>query len=422
MTKTRILHSRPLFYGCGLLAALALAAGGALAHPQPALTIPECARASLLRSTIDPKKPDAKQKAQQAAHLQQVCEAKMKQVAPRPAPPTRTAAPRPPLPPKAPPQPPPRSNRRSRSLFGGLVKYETTSSPEPAPRVDRSQQTYSGPAPSYGAAPRQTSYGPAAAPAAPPAAAAPATPPPAAAPASPPAPAAAVAPGATVPRFDPTTTTAPSSSPTNTAPLTPEQLNVFGVQLYQGLKLPACATGVIDTSDARAYDDTSPTSPAAVSATCAQTGAAAQPIAQRFADLDGVPVPQKLKFALVRLAPAHCPSWVGGSCTLAVATQGGIVVGLSFFTRPGQDRAVEQTITAKYGSAPSAREAARCEAPGRAGKHEGLDRTWKLDDLTVRYRPLSGLTCEQGRVLVDGTPLSKLRDQQVATSSAEPNM
>jgi hypothetical protein len=432
MTKTLISRWRPLFYGCGGLALVAAAAGAALAHPQPALTIPECAQASLVRSTIDPKKPDAKQKSQQAAHLQQACEAKMKQLAAHPAPTPQTAAPAHPAPaphaaapshpappPKAQPQQPTAPNHHSGSLFGGFLKFQSTSSSGPAPHPDRSQapSAYSGPAPSYGpapsgygAAPAQTAYGAAAAPAAP-------------APSAPAAPAAPTGAGAAAPMFGRATTPAAGSSATNPAPLTPEQLNVFGVELYQTLKLPACATGSVDTSDARAYDDTTKKAPPTASATCVQADAAAQPIAQRFADLDGVAVPQKLKFSLVRLASERCPSWVGGTCTLGVATQGGVVIGVSFFTRPGQERAVEQTITSKYGSAPSARDAATCnEASGQTGKHDGMNRTWSLNDLTVRYRPLSGLTCDQGRVLVDGTPLKKLRDQRVAASSSEPKM
>ena len=426
MTKTLISDWRPVFYGLGVLAVVAGAAGGALAHPQPALTIPECAQASLVRSTIDPKKPDAKQKSQQAARLQQVCEVKMKQLAAHPAPAHPAAPPPRPAPtPKPQLQPASGSNHHSGALFGGFLKFQSTSSSGPAPQPDRSQapRAYAGNPPSYGSAP--TGYAAAPAPAAYGAASAPAAPPAAAAPAPPAAPAAAVAPGVAAPMFGGTTTTpGPSGSATNTKPLTPEQLNVFGVELYQSLKLPACPTGVVDTSDARAYDDTSKKTPAAVSTTCVQAGAAAQPIAQRFAELDGVALPQKLKFSLVRLASDRCPSWVGGTCTLAVATQGGVVVGLSFFTRPGQERAVEQTITTKYGSAPSARDAATCdaEAAGQSGSHDGMNRTWTLNDLTVRYRPRSGLTCAQGRVLVDGTPLTKLRDQRVATSAPEPKM
>ena len=428
MTQTLISHRRPLFYGLGALVVVGGAARGALAHPQPALTIPECAQASLIRSTIDPKKPDAKSKGQQAAHLQQVCEAKMKQLAAHPAPapqaaPAPKAAPQKAPPPQAaPPQATPAqqtgNNHHSSSLFGGLLTFQSSSSSGHAAQPDRSQapRTYAGPPPSYGTAPGGYGAAPAPGPAA-----APAAPPPAA------IPAAAIAPGAAVaPAFGQASSSTPAtSSSASTTPLTPEQLNVFGVQLYQSLNLPACGAGVVDVGDVHAYDDTSKKTPAVVSATCMQTGATAQPIAQRFAKLHDVALPQKLKFALVRLAPDRCPSWVGGTCTLGVATQGGIVVGLSFFTRPGQDRAVEQTITTKYGNGPNARDAATCDAgtASQSGsKHDGVNRTWTLNDLTVRYRPLSGLTCDQGRVLVDGTPMLKLRDQRVAASTSEPKM
>ncbi|HTQ08315.1 MAG TPA: hypothetical protein VMI54_30885 [Polyangiaceae bacterium] len=398
-TKSR----RSAVHGLAIFVVAGAAAAPAAANP-PALTIPECAQASTIRSTIDPKKKDAKQKTEQAARLQQICNQKYAAA-------SRASAAQPASNTRAQPAAQPRKSSALGGL-GSLFNVHTTSSSAPQyTRTNANTVQLFGPAAAPG-----TQYASAPAPAPPPAAT-----------------------GATTTTSSPSANsnsgaTATAGGAASSSTLTPDQLNVFGVQLYESLKLPACAQGVVELGDAHSYESAGSRTATSPSAPCAETSTAAQPIAQRFAGLDGGALPRNVKFALVRLPSNRCPSWMSASCTLGVVSQGGIVVGVSFLTDPARDRTVEQTITSKFGSSPSGADPAKCDAAS-AGSSSGAksqltDRTWDLTDLMIRYRPLNGLTCSsQGRVFVDATPMKKLRDQRSAASdksaggaTAEPKM
>jgi len=207
-----------------------------------------------------------------------------------------------------------------------------------------------------------------------------------------------------------------------------EKANVFGVQLGQPLALPVCAASPFDTANMQSFESGSKNALPSVPTTCRQTtGLATQTLALRIANVEGTPLPPDVQFSLVRLAADRCPSWVSGSCTLSVATQSGLVMGVSFLTFGRQSDAIENSVSQKFGHAPTSRKHAKCQpdANGQAGlvTREGTDRSWELPHVSIRYTPVNGLTCEQGRVLVDTATMSKLVDRSpLPRREAEPKM
>lgn len=165
------------------------------------------------------------------------------------------------------------------------------------------------------------------------------------------------------------------------------------------------------------YESSSKNAFTTVTNTCLQTGPMVQTLAQRIANVEGTPLPSDMKFTLVRLAADRCPDWVSGGCTLSVATKSDIVVGISFLTVSGAESDIEASISEKYDHAPTSKKRATCQnnASAKYGliTREGTDRFWQLPRLSIAYWPVNGLTCEQGRVLVESETLTKLIDRSV---------
>jgi hypothetical protein len=401
MTHRNHLGWRPLaFVGVALVAQ----AVPATALARPSITIKECAQATTLRATIDPKKPDAARKLKEVQRLMAICTQKAaadrgsdnpppkkppvsairrppvnQSPAPvRPAPvrpnppPARPAFPMPTVQQQPQQQQPQEHKVNILDLLGGLTKKKTPPPPAPAP----------------------------ARPAAPPA------PRPAAAPA--PAPAPAAPPAMTPVAFKPP---APPAS-------TPDQRNVFGIQLGEALKLPACAPGVVNASDARAFTSTAKTKQRSVTASCAQSGPAVQTLAQRMAAAEGRPIPKGVEFALVRLSADRCPDWVSGSCTLSVALKSGVALGISFLTGENAEPEIVRLLSSKYNGSPSTHEPTACDVPAgpgvAAGRRMGNENGWRLADLDLSYDSVQGLNCGQGRVLVQTPELLDLFERAMS--------
>jgi hypothetical protein len=192
---------------------------------------------------------------------------------------------------------------------------------------------------------------------------------------------------------------------------TPDQRNVFGIQLATVLSLPACLPGVVITSNPHAFDSTAKSKQRAVAASCVQAGPTVQKLAQRMADAEGKPIPQGVEFALVRLASDRCPDWLSGSCTLSVALKSGFVLGVAFLTVEDAESDIVRNLSRKYAGGPSLREPAACDAPAStepARRRFGNDNTWKFADLSLSYWAVSGLSCGQGRVMVQTNALVEL--------------
>jgi hypothetical protein len=379
----------------------------------PTITIPECAQASTIRSTIDPKKKaDAARKRRQADQLMAVCRAKAAASPPpkpqsrpqgakimrrrepvqpqpvRPAPPP--VQPRP-APVQQPAPPPPRQKKVNiMDLINGL----RSNNPPPSRPVRPTPRPRPVMAPAPAATPAPPQFVPAAAPARAPA-----------------------------PPVAPVVYTPPPPPPPATS--TTEQRNVFGIQLGEPLTLPACAPGVINASNPKAFDSTAKAKQKSVTATCSQSGAAAQTLAQRMADLEGKPLPSGVQFSLVRLAADRCPDWLSGSCTLSVATKSGIALGVAFLTIEDAERDIVRNLSQKYGGRPTTRDATACDVAGATGapptRRMGNDNGWKFADLSLSYWAVGGLNCGQGRVLVQTSTFVEL-SQRAMSGDGEPTM
>lgn len=375
-------------------------AGAASAQARPSFTIKECADASTLRSTIDRKRPDAAQKQSQVDRLMAVCRQKIaaERANPSPSPQVKKLRITPIQRPPNNPNPPPVRPERVRPA-------QQPAAPGPAqPPANGQTRTINVMDLMSGLLGKRREPAPA------PAAPRPARPPRPAAPAAP-APAAAAAPAAPAPTAPAPTAPAvftPPSPPSST----PEQRNVFGIQLATVLSLPACLPGVVITSNPHAFDGTAKAKQRAVAASCVQAGPTVQKLAQRMADAEGKPIPQGVDFALVRLASDRCPDWLSGSCTLSVALKSGIVLGVAFLTVEDAENDIVRHLSRKYGSSPSLREPTACDAPASAEaparRRMGNDNTWKFADLSLSYWAVSGLSCGQGRVMVQTSALVDL--------------
>jgi len=243
-----------------------------------------------------------------------------------------------------------------------------------------------------------------------------------------PAPAPAPAPPSAAPApapAAPVAYTPPAPQPPSPATSTMEQRNVFGVQLGQALSLPACAPGVINTSNPKAFDSNAKAKQGSVTASCAQTGPLAQTLAQRMADMEGKPVPSGVEFSLVRLAADRCPDWLSGSCTLSVAVKSGIALSVAFLTIENAEPSIVRKLSSKYRGQPGTREAAACDVAAAAGapaaRRMGNDNTWKFADLSLSYWAVHGLNCGQGRVLVQTATWLELSERAMA-GDGQPTM
>lgn len=200
---------------------------------------------------------------------------------------------------------------------------------------------------------------------------------------------------------------------------------MFGIQLGETLTLPACAPGVVNATNPKAFESTAKAKQKSVISTCVQSGVAAQTLAQRMADMEGKPVPTGVQFSLVRLAAERCPDWLSGSCTLSVATKSGIALGVAFLTIEDAERDIVRNLSQKYGGRPATRDAAACDLPGAAGapatRRMGNDNAWKFADLNLSYWAVSGLNCGQGRVLAQTSTFVELAERAMAGDS-QPTM
>jgi hypothetical protein len=383
---------------------------------RPSITIKECAQATTLRATIDPKKPDAAKKTKEVARLMKICSQKAAEdrgvgnpSAPpkkaatvihppvqnqpvRPAPVRPNPSPVRPVRPMMRSAPPPANSQQQTQrkvnvmdLLNGLVGKRTPAPAPPAPAR----------APAPAAAPPPVARRPA------PAAAAPAP--------------AAPAPAAVTP----VAFTQPAAPPTSTA----EQRNVFGIQLGEAFNFPPCAPGLVNASNPRAFESTAKAKQRSGAASCAQTGPAVQTLAQRMADAEGKPIPKGVEFALVRLGADRCPDWLSGSCTLSVALKSGVALGVAFLTIEDAERDIVRSLGSKYNGRPNASEPTACDAAAASGaaRRMGSDHVWKLADLSLSYWSVQGLNCGQGRVMVQTSSLSELFAQAM-TGDDQPKM
>ena len=408
-------------FALAVFAFASLASHSALAKGPRSLTIPACAQMSTLESTIDPNKPDAARKRRDVARLRRQCQAAMK--AAPPAVERRAVVQPAPTRPDAPARPSSfeqRAQQREQLQQQAWQRQREQQQQQAWQRQREQQQRWQWQQQQQQQQRRlqqqqqqrqqqlqqgqwqqqqQWQQQPAPGPVLPPAAA------PVAAPAA-------------APVGAPQTALA---APAPLRPSTAEQRNVFGIQLNEAFNVPACPAGVIDLRDARGFESTGKVQKLAVTANCSDSSAAAQPLAERIAGVARKPLPSGVKFALVRVSPQHCPSWVSGSCTASVTLKSNVVLGVAFLTVEDVERMVVRVFSGTYNGKPSSREPSTCESDSSEGTRRGTDSRWNLSDLDVSYRAVGGLDCRQGRVLVRMSVMEELLRPDVS-GHAQPKL
>jgi hypothetical protein len=207
-----------------------------------------------------------------------------------------------------------------------------------------------------------------------------------------------------------------------------EKANVFGIELGEPLSMPVCEQGLLSAMSMQVFEDGPKNALTTSPNTCLQPpNAITDRVASRIANIEGLPLGSDVRVSLVRLASERCPTWVSGGCTLATTTKSGVVIGVSFLTTGNSDKDVEASIAKKYGQPPTARKPATCQnnASAQYGliTRQGTDRIWQLGSLTVGFWPVNGLTCQQGRVLVETRLMTQLVQQSLQQQKAsEPTM
>jgi hypothetical protein len=136
----------------------------------------------------------------------------------------------------------------------------------------------------------------------------------------------------------------------------------------------------------------------------------ARVFAQRLANVTVSPLPAGVDFSLVAIASNRCPDWVSaaGSCVAGVTTKDGQIIGISYLA--GEDKleaSIEKSLSETYTVSPRAQAAAPCQDP-KALARPSTNRVWQSAGLQVSYFPTGGLSCRQGRVLVETDAMRQL--------------
>lgn len=212
-----------------------------------------------------------------------------------------------------------------------------------------------------------------------------------------------LAPGAPIPVAAPTPAPAARKRPTRAR--SPELLlleqdrralgskkgEFFGIRLGERLRLPRCQPLL--------------TAEGEEAKSCVQQEEEAPVVARQIADLDEVELPSEVELSLVQLSKEDCPRWVGRQCLVSVATQTGVVMGISFVTDSKREKTVTSELTDRYETKPASVSPVSCS--GSAGI-TAKDRVWEIPHLTTAFRPVGGRTCDEGRVLVETRTMQQL--------------
>jgi hypothetical protein len=189
---------------------------------------------------------------------------------------------------------------------------------------------------------------------------------------------------------------------------------VFGLPLGDQLRVPVCKDDAARDTEVLQSLTSPGATPRQSSTTCrfapqAMNGSA-RLFAQRLANVTSDPLPAGVDFSLVSLASQRCPDWVNaaGSCVVGVTTKDGAIIGVSYLA--GDDTrqsSIEKSLSETYAVTPRAQAAAACQDP-KAGARASTNRFWDGSGLRVSYFPTGGLSCRQGRVLVETDTMRQL--------------
>jgi hypothetical protein len=125
-----------------------------------------------------------------------------------------------------------------------------------------------------------------------------------------------------------------------------------------------------------------------------------------------------VELSLVQLSKEECPGWVGRQCLVSVATQTGVVMGISFLTKRKREQHMLAKLSKKYDGEPSSSPAMCNATQGRAA---GTDRVWETPNLTTAYLAVDGRTCNEGRVLIETRTMKQLVRRPQASAPVAAN-
>lgn len=237
---------------------------------------------------------------------------------------------------------------------------------------------------------------------------------PAPAPAAAPAPAPAPAPMAPAPVAIVPVVQNPSTVPSTPPPSRAETERVFGLRLGDTLRIPVCREDAARDAALVQSLKSKDAPPQRSNTTCRLAPEAlsgnSRLFAQRLANVTVDPLPAGVDFALVSVAAQRCPDWANaaGSCVAGVTTKDDQIVGVSYLA--GDDSlqdGIEKSLSEKYGTSPQVKAGTPCQDP-KLGSRPGNNRVWDKDGTRVSYFPTGGLTCRQGRVLVETAAMRDL--------------
>jgi hypothetical protein len=201
-----------------------------------------------------------------------------------------------------------------------------------------------------------------------------------------------------------------------TAP--PDPTRVFGLNLREELRAPTCADDA--ERDAQVLESLKTQTRSAarhggVNCQLAPTAMKgnARLFAQRLANVTVDPIPSGVDFTLVALPAFRCPAWVlaAGACVLGVTTKQGKIVGVSYFVGgEARHEEIENGLQQKYGVEAKSLSPSACQDP-KLGVKKAATRVWETAGVRVSYFPLGGLSCAQGRVLVETDEMRALFKQ-----------
>jgi hypothetical protein len=189
---------------------------------------------------------------------------------------------------------------------------------------------------------------------------------------------------------------------------------VLGLTLGDPLRVPVCKDDAARDTEVLQSLTSPGATPRQSNTTCRFAPQAmngnARLFAQRLANVTSDPLPTGVDFSLVSLASQRCPDWVNaaGSCVVGVTTKDGAIIGVSYLA--GDDTrqdGIEKSLSETYAVAPRAQAAAPCQDP-KAGARASTNRFWDGSGLRVSYFPTGGLSCRQGRVLVETDTMRQL--------------
>ena len=133
----------------------------------------------------------------------------------------------------------------------------------------------------------------------------------------------------------------------------------------------------------------------------------------------GVKQPPGRKLVTVMLAASKCPDWVkaGGSCTLYVTLQDGIVGSISFQTAPAtMQSSILSKLREKFHAAPAPDGSFQCSNKYGAVAEEKSYR-WEIPGVYATYSAL-GPDCIHGKVEMQAASYRRLAGAQQAQHEA----